>query len=200
MYPILCLSSVLSLRGFNPITRAVPPEGRSAPTRPLIRVVFPAPFGPTRPNTSPLPTERSVPPTLRPGRTSWSIRRPLWNSPLVLLPCETPQEDADHCFYVFLVGEAVFPYGREEHLAPSLGEKHPYKRPGAGPYVVRPEPAQLDLTRHVTLQEPEYPFDHRVAEHLRDLRPPHGFTNEQPRHPLGGTIVERREVPPGDVR
>src|SRR5215204_4349598 len=62
MYPILCLSSALSSSGFNPITRAVPLEGRSAPTRPLIRVVFPAPFGPTKPNTSPLPTERSAPP------------------------------------------------------------------------------------------------------------------------------------------
>src|SRR3712207_7640820 len=51
-----------------------------------------------------------------------------------------------------------------------------------------------------SLQEPQHPLDHRVAEHLGDLGPPHGLPDEQPRHPLGGAIVERREVPPGDVR
>src|SRR5215213_3002367 len=32
-----------------------------APTRPLMRAVLPAPLGPTRPNTSPRPTDRSTP-------------------------------------------------------------------------------------------------------------------------------------------
>src|ERR687897_543393 len=61
MYPILCLSSDLSFRGLNPITRTPPPEGRNAPTRPLMIVVLPAPLGPTRPKTSPRPTDRSTP-------------------------------------------------------------------------------------------------------------------------------------------
>src|SRR5215207_11382043 len=41
---------------------------------------------------APADREARAPPTLRPGRTSWSIRRPLWNSPFVHFPFETPQE------------------------------------------------------------------------------------------------------------
>ena len=56
---------------------------------------------------------------------------------------------------MFLVRQAVLSNDGEEQLAPGLGQEHPHESPGAGPYVVRTEPAELDLARHVTLEEPE---------------------------------------------
>src|SRR5215203_806543 len=125
MYPILCLNSALSFRGFNPITRAVPPEGRSAPTRPLIRVVFPAPFGPTRPNTSPLPTERSAPPNA--STRPYLLVNPETSMAFTLCP-PSLRDPAGRCRPLLQWAPLRWgrlPYGREEHLAPSLGEKHP---------------------------------------------------------------------------
>src|SRR5688572_28007194 len=50
---------------------------------------------------------------------------------------------------VLFVGQFVFLHCREEQLASGLGEEHPYKGACAGPDVVRTEPAELDLPRHI---------------------------------------------------
>src|SRR3989337_1064891 len=56
-----------------PSTRTRPHSGRRRPTTTWIGVVCPAPFGPTRPNTSPAPTARESPSTA--GRPSYRLNR-----------------------------------------------------------------------------------------------------------------------------
>jgi hypothetical protein len=69
-----------------------------------------------------------------------------------------------------------------------------------GPDVVRTEPAELDLPRHLALQEPQHPSYHHVAEDLHDIAAPRDLTDHQPRHALADGIVEGRKVPAGDHR
>src|SRR5918998_2989661 len=168
MYPTWRRSSARSFSGLRPSTSTSPPEGRRAPTRAFIRVVFPDPLGPTSPNTVPSGTVRSTPrnASIFPYRlvspstfmasttTSWLFGR------------EPPQEDPDRHLDVLLVGQAVFPYNREEQLASGLGKEHPHESPGARPRVVRAQPAKLDLARHVPLEESQHPLYHRAADQI----------------------------------
>src|SRR5215472_10445623 len=50
-----------SATGFMPKTRTVPDSARSKPRMCLMRVVLPAPFSPTRPNTLPRGTSNETP-------------------------------------------------------------------------------------------------------------------------------------------
>src|SRR5262245_33203912 len=56
-------SSSPSVRTLYPLTQASPPDGGSRPVRSLMIVVFPLPFGPRNPKTSPCATRRFTPPT-----------------------------------------------------------------------------------------------------------------------------------------
>src|SRR5215212_5212183 len=67
--PTLVLTSTLSFLMSNPKTSPRPPVGRRNPRSVLTVVVFPAPLGPRKPNTSPSSTARStssIPGALRP--------------------------------------------------------------------------------------------------------------------------------------
>src|SRR3712207_688149 len=163
-----------------------------------MRVLFPAPFGPTRPNTAPSGTPRSTPPSALCWPYHLVSRLTSMASTYGLLTPPEPSQKYPGCvLYVLFVGQPILSDSRKEQLASGLGEEHPYKGAGAGPHVVRTEPAELDLALHVTLQKPQHPLYYRFAEYLRDLGPPHGLPYHQPHHPLGGRIVEGREVPPG---
>src|SRR3990172_4850586 len=83
--------------GFSPRTRTLPPLGREEPTKILMRVVLPEPFGPSTPNTSPAPTLRDRPRSA--SRGPYDLRRPsrLITASDVLLSC---------------LSSAMDPYGR----------------------------------------------------------------------------------------
>ena len=61
--PLICLTSVGSVRMSWPPIRAVPDVGSSTPVSIEIVVVLPAPFGPSRPKTSPSSTAKLMPST-----------------------------------------------------------------------------------------------------------------------------------------
>ena len=70
-------TSVVSVTTSWPITRAVPEVGSSRVISILMVVVLPAPFGPSRPNSSPGRTWKLTP---RTASTSSGLRRrtPVW--------------------------------------------------------------------------------------------------------------------------
>ena len=57
MYPIRRRASARSWKMSNPATRASPYVGSAIVASTRIRLVFPAPFGPISPKTSPRPTD-----------------------------------------------------------------------------------------------------------------------------------------------
>lgn len=56
-------TATASVRTSSPATRAIPDVGTTRVVRTPTVVVFPAPFGPSRPNTSPSPTSNDSPST-----------------------------------------------------------------------------------------------------------------------------------------
>jgi hypothetical protein len=59
--PVSCRTWCARVTTSCPQTAACPPSGRSSVARIRTAVVFPAPFGPRRPNTEPVGTQRSIP-------------------------------------------------------------------------------------------------------------------------------------------
>src|SRR5688572_1154647 len=70
MHPTADMASVNSREGPNPPIRTLPRSGRARPTSMRMVVVFPAPFGPRKPNTSPAVSSKETSETTsrRPNR------------------------------------------------------------------------------------------------------------------------------------
>ena len=92
--PVTCRTWCAWLTTSWPQTVARPPSGRTSVARIRTAVVFPAPFGPSRPNTEPVRTNRSIPSSARvwpnrltsPSATIEYVMPPCWDEPLTAHP------------------------------------------------------------------------------------------------------------------
>src|SRR5689334_6889914 len=107
---------------------------------------------------------------------------------------EPAQKDCDNCLDIHIVCESRSLQRGEEEFATELRECHADKGARAGPYIVWPESAQLNLVREIGLDEAQHSANHPAPQQIGDLGAPQRLRREETYEPQRGRALSHLQV------